>query len=116
LFYLRSRGLPLASARNLLIAGFCREAFGRVDNAELRTHLEAALLVRLPLLAEGTEAKPEELRDFLADKFAKWQLPERWTFIAEVPKTSVGKFDKKRCAMPWIFSRSLESRCSLFDD
>ncbi len=26
---------------------------------------------------------------------AKWQLPERWTFIAEVPKTSVGKFDKK---------------------
>ncbi|WP_327095367.1 long-chain fatty acid--CoA ligase [Nocardia vinacea] len=48
------------------------------------------------VLAEGTEAKPEELRDFLADKFAKWQLPERWTFIAEVPKTSVGKFDKKR--------------------
>jgi fatty-acyl-CoA synthase len=48
------------------------------------------------VLAEGTETKPEELRDFLADKFAKWQLPERWTFIAEVPKTSVGKFDKKR--------------------
>ncbi|MBF6196159.1 long-chain fatty acid--CoA ligase [Nocardia sp. CDC186] len=48
------------------------------------------------VLAEGAEAKPEELRDFLADKFAKWQLPERWTFIAEVPKTSVGKFDKKR--------------------
>jgi fatty-acyl-CoA synthase len=22
-------------------------------------------------------------------------VPERWTFIAEVPKTSVGKFDKK---------------------
>ena len=22
-------------------------------------------------------------------------LPERWTFIDEVPKTSVGKFDKK---------------------
>lgn len=38
----------------------------------------------------------EELRGFLADKFAKWQLPERWTFIDEVPKTSVGKFDKKR--------------------
>ncbi|WP_433713435.1 long-chain fatty acid--CoA ligase [Nocardia sp. CA-084685] len=48
------------------------------------------------VLAEGAETKPEELRDFLADKFAKWQLPERWTFIAEVPKTSVGKFDKKR--------------------
>ncbi len=29
------------------------------------------------------------------DTVAKWQLPERWTFIDEVPKTSVGKFDKK---------------------
>ncbi|WP_406270122.1 long-chain fatty acid--CoA ligase [Nocardia sp. NBC_00881] len=48
------------------------------------------------VLAEGAEAKPEQLREFLADKVAKWQLPERWTFIAEVPKTSVGKFDKKR--------------------
>ncbi len=36
-----------------------------------------------------------ELRDFLADKVARWQLPERWAFIEEVPKTSVGKFDKK---------------------
>jgi fatty-acyl-CoA synthase len=25
-----------------------------------------------------------------------WQLPERWSFIAEVPKTSVGKFAKTR--------------------
>ncbi|MEV6427963.1 long-chain fatty acid--CoA ligase [Nocardia sp. NPDC051463] len=48
------------------------------------------------VLREGAEAEPEVLRDFLADKFAKWQLPEHWTFIAEVPKTSVGKFDKKR--------------------
>ncbi|MGW4842462.1 long-chain fatty acid--CoA ligase [Nocardia brasiliensis] len=48
------------------------------------------------VLAEGAQAKPDELREFLAGKFAKWQLPERWTFIAEVPKTSVGKFDKKR--------------------
>ncbi|WP_040803817.1 long-chain fatty acid--CoA ligase [Nocardia concava] len=48
------------------------------------------------VLAAGSEAKPEELRDFLAPKFAKWQLPEHWTFIEEVPKTSVGKFDKKR--------------------
>ena len=38
---------------------------------------------------------PSELREFLAEHVAKWQLPERWTFIDEVPKTSVGKFDKK---------------------
>ncbi|HEY3604145.1 MAG TPA: long-chain fatty acid--CoA ligase [Sporichthyaceae bacterium] len=37
----------------------------------------------------------EELRDYLGDKVAKWQLPENWAFIPEVPKTSVGKFDKK---------------------
>ncbi|WP_019931224.1 long-chain fatty acid--CoA ligase [Nocardia sp. BMG111209] len=48
------------------------------------------------VLKEGATAAPAELRDFLADKFAKWQLPEYWTFIDEVPKTSVGKFDKKR--------------------
>ncbi|WP_216912079.1 long-chain fatty acid--CoA ligase [Nocardia noduli] len=46
--------------------------------------------------AEPGEGQATELRDFLSGKFAKWQLPERWTFIAEVPKTSVGKFDKKR--------------------
>ena len=37
-----------------------------------------------------------ELRDFLAGKVPRWQLPERWSFIAEVPKTSVGKFAKTR--------------------
>jgi fatty-acyl-CoA synthase len=47
------------------------------------------------VLRAGADATPEELRDFLADFVAKWQLPERWTFIDEVPKTSVGKFDKK---------------------
>jgi fatty-acyl-CoA synthase len=35
------------------------------------------------------------LADFLGGRIAKWQVPERWSFIAEVPKTSVGKFDKK---------------------
>jgi fatty-acyl-CoA synthase len=53
-----------------------------------------------PLVAvvvrEGAEVTPEELRQFLEGRVAKWQLPENWTFIQEVPKTSVGKFDKKR--------------------
>jgi fatty-acyl-CoA synthase len=48
------------------------------------------------VLKEGQTATPEELREFLSDKVAKWQLPENWTFVDEVPKTSVGKFDKKR--------------------
>jgi fatty-acyl-CoA synthase len=48
------------------------------------------------VLKEGQSATADELRSFLGDKVAKWQLPEHWTFITEVPKTSVGKFDKKR--------------------
>jgi fatty-acyl-CoA synthase len=44
----------------------------------------------------GAEVTSEELRKFLGRQFAKWQLPEHWAFISEVPKTGVGKFDKKR--------------------
>lgn len=49
------------------------------------------------VLKEGSTADFTSLRAFLADegKIAKWQLPERWTIIESVPKTSVGKFDKK---------------------
>ncbi|WP_405770391.1 long-chain fatty acid--CoA ligase [Streptomyces sp. NBC_01538] len=49
------------------------------------------------VLSEGSTADFESLRAFLAEegKIAKWQLPERWTIIESVPKTSVGKFDKK---------------------
>jgi fatty-acyl-CoA synthase len=36
-----------------------------------------------------------ELRDYLRDRVVRWWLPERWTFVDEVPRTSVGKFDKK---------------------
>ncbi|MDH6676788.1 fatty-acyl-CoA synthase [Rhodococcus sp. LBL1] len=48
------------------------------------------------VLREGSDATLADVRDFLADKVAKWQLPENWAVIQEVPKTSVGKFDKKR--------------------
>ena len=43
----------------------------------------------------GSRVGPTELRAYLEDKVAHWWLPERWTFIEEIPKTSVGKFDKK---------------------
>src|SRR5699024_6236954 len=53
-----------------------------------------------PLVAvvprEGADVTASKLRDYLKDKLAKWQVPEHWTFVEEVPKTSVGKFDKKR--------------------
>jgi fatty-acyl-CoA synthase len=47
------------------------------------------------VLEEGAAVPVEELRDFLAQRVARWQVPERWAFIDQVPKTSVGKFDKK---------------------
>ncbi|MFJ2110362.1 long-chain fatty acid--CoA ligase [Streptomyces sp. NPDC087850] len=47
------------------------------------------------VLKEGATADYAALKAFLARTVAKWQLPERWAVIQEVPKTSVGKFDKK---------------------
>jgi fatty-acyl-CoA synthase len=47
------------------------------------------------VLNEGAEVTPAELREFLADKVVRWWLPERWTFVDQVPRTSVGKYDKK---------------------
>ena len=46
------------------------------------------------VLKDGKQAAPEELRAFLATKFAKWQLPDAFVFTEQIPKTSVGKFLK----------------------
>ncbi|MGH9071043.1 MAG: long-chain fatty acid--CoA ligase [Acidimicrobiales bacterium] len=47
------------------------------------------------VLNEGASADPSELRGYLADKVARWWLPEYWAFVPEIPKTSVGKFSKR---------------------
>jgi fatty-acyl-CoA synthase len=47
------------------------------------------------VLAEGASATPDELQKHLAERVVKWWVPETFAFIDEVPKTSVGKFDKK---------------------
>ncbi len=49
-----------------------------------------ACVVRSP----GATVTARALRDFLTPHLARWQLPERWTFVGEIPKTSVGKIDK----------------------
>jgi fatty-acyl-CoA synthase len=43
----------------------------------------------------GTSPTPEELVAYLEPRVARWWLPDKWCFVDEVPKTSVGKFDKK---------------------
>jgi fatty-acyl-CoA synthase len=76
---------------------------------ELMSHpdvLEAAVIAKpdprwaeRPLccvvLREGAAAGAPELVEHLRDKVAKWWLPDEFAFVAEIPKTSVGKFDKK---------------------
>ena len=47
------------------------------------------------VLKPGAEVTAVELRQWLSERTAKFWLPERWSFVSEVPKTSVGKFDKK---------------------
>jgi acyl-CoA synthetase (AMP-forming)/AMP-acid ligase II len=47
------------------------------------------------VLRPGAKAGAAELANFLDGKVARWQVPEYWAFVAEVPKTAVGKFDKK---------------------
>ena len=45
--------------------------------------------------AATSDVEAEELRQFLADHFAKFEIPDRFVFVDALPKTSVGKFDKK---------------------
>jgi len=84
-----------------------------ISSVELEVHLMAhpavleAAVIAVPdakwserplacvVCRSDAEITVEELREFLGDRIAHWQLPERWSFIDEVPKTSVGKFDKK---------------------
>jgi fatty-acyl-CoA synthase len=47
------------------------------------------------VLKADARCDPSAIRAFLSDKVARWWLPERYAFINEIPKTSVGKFDKK---------------------
>ena len=47
------------------------------------------------VLRPEAAATADELCTYLGGRVAKWWVPERWTFIEAVPKTSVGKFDKK---------------------
>lgn len=47
-------------------------------------------------LNDGAEVSAVDLRAYLSGTFARWQVPRQWAFVAQVPRTSVGKYDKKR--------------------
>ncbi|MGH3902172.1 MAG: fatty acid--CoA ligase [Pseudonocardiaceae bacterium] len=48
------------------------------------------------VIEAGEQVGIAELRAHLGASVPTWQLPERWSFLDEIPKTSVGKFDKKQ--------------------
>jgi fatty-acyl-CoA synthase len=50
----------------------------------------------------GAKITAEALREFLAPKFAKWQLPDAFVFAAEIPRTSVGKFQKIKLRQQFV--------------
>ncbi|MDF4202674.1 long-chain fatty acid--CoA ligase [Maribacter sp. SA7] len=52
-------------------------------------------LATLVLADSNNHVSVEELKEYLSKDFANYQIPENYKFIEEVPKTSVGKFDKK---------------------
>lgn len=50
--------------------------------------------VAVVVLRAGMNATADELREFLSAKFAKWQLPDAFVFLDELPHTSTGKLSK----------------------
>jgi len=46
------------------------------------------------VLKDGASVTPEELREFLGKSFTKWQIPDAFVFVPQIPRTSVGKFKK----------------------
>jgi fatty-acyl-CoA synthase len=46
--------------------------------------------------ADGADPTLESINEFLAPNFAKWWLPDELVIVDDIPKTSVGKIDKKK--------------------
>jgi fatty-acyl-CoA synthase len=49
----------------------------------------------LACVVVDSEVEPGELRSFIEPQVAKWWLPDEFAYLDSIPKTSVGKFDKK---------------------
>jgi fatty-acyl-CoA synthase len=46
------------------------------------------------VVREQSETNADELREHLSEHFAKWQLPDRFEFVEQIPRTATGKFKK----------------------
>ena len=59
------------------------------------TWQERPLACVVPREESRSTLSREQVLDFIRDKFARWWLPDDVVFLEDIPKTSVGKFDKK---------------------
>ncbi|MEV0984819.1 long-chain-fatty-acid--CoA ligase [Brevibacterium sp. NPDC049920] len=50
---------------------------------------------------EGQDVTREDIAEVLGERFAKWQLPDQVIIVEELPRTSVGKLDKKLLRANW---------------
>ena len=50
-----------------------------------------AAVVRRP----GSTVGADDLKEHLSSRVVRWWAPDHWVFVDELPKTSVGKYDKK---------------------
>ena len=64
------------------------------------------------VLCEGSAVDASGLLEHLRPRVARWWLPDEFAFVPEIPKTSVGKFDKKVLRMR-LAEDSLEGRVLL---
>ena len=74
---------------------------------ELMAHdaVEAATVVSVPhekwqerpvaYVIAKRDVSPQQLAEHLLERFPKWWLPDRYEFVASIPRTTTGKFDKK---------------------
>ena len=51
--------------------------------------------------ADGAEVTREDIISTLGERFAKWQMPDEVNVVDEMPRTSVGKLDKKLLRKNW---------------
>jgi len=47
------------------------------------------------VLRDGAALDEDEVREWIAQRIAKWQVPDRVVFVEAIPRTGVGKFLKR---------------------
>src|SRR5678815_1989289 len=74
----------------MAIPGVAEAAVIAVNHSKWQERPLACIVVK-----PDAKVSKEQVYDFLGARFAKWWMPDDIVFIDQVPKTSVGKFDKK---------------------